>query len=212
MYYIALLFLAFFATKFSNITVPAFVSLLFTILFALPAIKSNKKPFVVLGIFAILFESFAIITSFPYGPFTYGNQLGYKIFGLVPLATFFSWPPIVLGALALRKNLLFTVIFIILVDLVIDPGATSLGYWIWYSADSSTWYGVPIINFLGWVISSLIGIFLSKIFTKNYLNFTSLKYIVFYWTVSDFFLKLYQPFIIGLILCIFLFHQAKTKK
>ena len=36
-------------------------------------------------------------------------------------------------------------------DLVLDPAAVRLGFWAWY--DPGPYFGVPVINFLGCVLS-----------------------------------------------------------
>ncbi len=40
-------------------------------------------------------------------------------------------------------------------DLVLDPGAVALGFWAWEKAGA--WYGVPWVNFGGWLISGAVG-------------------------------------------------------
>jgi putative membrane protein len=39
-------------------------------------------------------------------------------------------------------------------DLILDPGATALGFWIW---EIDGWYyNVPLMNFFGWMVTSLL--------------------------------------------------------
>ena len=39
-------------------------------------------------------------------------------------------------------------------DLVLDPGATALGFWIW--ENGGWYYNVPWMNFFGWMVTSLL--------------------------------------------------------
>ena len=48
------------------------------------------------------------------------------------------------------------VVLVVVCDLVLDPAAVSLGFWAW---DEPGWYyGVPLVNFLGWVASGGIAV------------------------------------------------------
>jgi putative membrane protein len=39
-------------------------------------------------------------------------------------------------------------------DAVLDPGATSLGFWVW--PEGGAFYGVPPSNFAGWLLSGTL--------------------------------------------------------
>jgi putative membrane protein len=39
-------------------------------------------------------------------------------------------------------------------DTVLDPGATSLGFWVW--PEGGVYYGVPPSNFAGWLLSGTL--------------------------------------------------------
>ena len=54
------------------------------------------------------------------------------------------------------KLLLSAVVLLTLVDGVLDPGATSLGFWVW--PEGGSYYGVPITNYLGWLFSSSLAV------------------------------------------------------
>lgn len=49
-------------------------------------------------------------------------------------------------------HVLSAAVLLTLVDGVLDPGAASLGFWVW--PEGGAYYGVPISNYLGWLLSS----------------------------------------------------------
>ncbi|BCM89673.1 hypothetical protein IAD21_01520 [Abditibacteriota bacterium] len=118
---------------------------------------------VALGIFAVVLETFAVKTGFPYGRFEYGPKIGAKVFDAVPWTVPFSWPPLVLGAFAMARGfaknafslIALSTLFLIVFDLVLDPGAVSQKFWTY--AQGGTYYGVPFSNFCGWIASGFVG-------------------------------------------------------
>lgn len=126
--------------------------------------KQDWWKVIVMGVYPLLIESIAIVTKFPYSGFVYGDILGEnKIFGLVPWTVSLSWTPIFFLSLCLVEQLkisqwwskvLLGAVYMTLFDLVLDPGATALQFWIW---DISGWfYGVPLMNFFGWMVTSIL--------------------------------------------------------
>jgi putative membrane protein len=114
--------------------------------------------------YPLLIESFAIATSWPYSAFVYGEVLGdIKIFGLVPWTVSLSWTPIFFLSLVLVQKLKIYKLWLKIIlgavlmttfDLILDPGATALGFWLW---EIDGWYyGVPLMNFFGWMVTSII--------------------------------------------------------
>src|SRR5215212_3492405 len=121
-------------------------------------------------------ETTGVATGFPYGPFYYGDSLGPKVAGLVPYLLPLSWAPLVLGAVAASRFgsresgvgsrglpysrsgatrwVLSAAVLLTLVDGVLDPGAASLGFWVWPQGGS--YYGIPVSNYLGWLFSSAL--------------------------------------------------------
>ena len=128
-----------------------------------------------LALFSWLIESLGVATGWPYGRFTYAIGLEPLLFGLVPLALPLFWVPMVLGAWLLavagtaglrdrsRAGALLpwlvAVLLLVLLDLIMDPGAVALGFWAW--EQPGPWYGVPWINFGGWLLSGTVGISLA---------------------------------------------------
>jgi len=121
------------------------------------------------GLLAVGFEYLGIHTCFPYGCFVYGDVLGAKLWDTVPWTVFVWWTPLIIWIYAiLRKYLqsrwLIIVIWAVLltlIDMVLDPGAVLLGFW---AFDAGGWYyNIPRSNFLGRLVSGLVGMAVASI-------------------------------------------------
>ena len=124
----------------------------------------------VLGLTAYAYgiELIGVQTGLPYGEFGYLIDLGPMLFGSVPLGLPVFFLPLVLNSYLLVILLLGprarstglrlggTLGMVLAMDLVLDPGAVGLGFWAY--ADGGTYYGVPPMNFLGWVLSGGISV------------------------------------------------------
>ncbi len=140
------------------------------VLFALPSyvgtlrLKGLGKGLLVLvslGVFALIIETIAVKTGVLYGKFTYGDALGYKLFGAVPWPVAFAYPPIVLGAFWLARKItdtkwvvLLAALFALVVDIALGPALTRMELWQWET--SGPYYGIPIIGFIGRFVSYLL--------------------------------------------------------
>lgn len=129
-----------------------------------------------LGLLALLtaytyvIEMVGVQTDWPYGAFEYSIQLGPMLFGEVPLALPLFFVPLVLNAYLLTLVVLekvatialirlpVAVIAVVAVDLVLDPGAVSIGFWAYDPAGS--YYGVPLSNYAGWLLSGTVAVVL----------------------------------------------------
>lgn len=113
-----------------------------------------------LSVFGYAIESLGAATGFPYGTFYYGESLGPKLLGLAPYILPVSYAPLVIGAVAAtgsRRAALWTLksaLLLTLVDGVLDPGAATLGFWVW--PEGGPYYGVPVSNYLGWLLSGAL--------------------------------------------------------
>ena len=117
--------------------------------------------------YAYSIEYVGIVTGWPYGSFSYGVGLGPMVAG-VPVALPLLFLPLVVNAYLLTLVLLgpgahspfrrFPVALglVLAIDLVLDPGAVSLGFWTY--ADGGAYYGVPLANFLGWALSGSVAV------------------------------------------------------
>ncbi len=77
-----------------------------------------------------------------------------------------SWVPLVLGAVAATERVerpdswlrwlswgVAAALLLVAFDGVLDPGAAHLGFWVW--STGGAYYGVPLSNYAGWMLSSL---------------------------------------------------------
>ncbi|MBC7900928.1 MAG: isopentenyl-diphosphate Delta-isomerase [Saprospiraceae bacterium] len=207
----------------TNVELPRgshYVSAINVLLFALPSYWAVKMwlgwrdgvlLIAVLGVYALLIETAAIITGFPYGHFGYSEHLGFKLFGLVPWTVAFAWPPLMLAAYAVAYHLvadrllhiLFVTLLLTIFDLVLDPGAVELGFWSY--PDGGAYYGVPLSNFAGWLVSGFIGSVIFAAFAANKKPLlpapvqltASAVFIIFFWTALSVFAALIAPALIG---------------
>jgi putative membrane protein len=103
-------------------------------------------------------------TGLPYGEFSYGISLG-PMLGPIPFALPLFFLPLVLNsyllgllvlgdrARSLPVRLVAVSATVVAVDLVLDPAAVALGFW---SFADGGYYGVPLVNYAGWVLSAIV--------------------------------------------------------
>ena len=170
---------AYFTVRFPDVPGFSVGSYVATVLTALPALvalwcflgpRRAGVSLLELALFGFAIEITGTVTGFPYGEFYYGESLGVKIGGVVPLLLPVSYVPLVIGATAAAFPAGFrpgsltrfgvlawivrSAILLTLIDGVLDPGAAALGFWVW--PDGGAYYGVPLSNYLGWILSSVL--------------------------------------------------------
>jgi putative membrane protein len=221
---------AYFTVRFPDVPGAAIASFVSTLLIALPSFialwrylgpKKAVLSLLSLSAFGYTIETSGVLTGFPYGPFYYGDALGPKVAGLVPYLLPLSWVPLVLGAVAAtaptvpenenvsRRRVLwvlYAAILLTLVDGVLDPGAASLGFWVW--PEGGPYYGVPVSNYLGWLFSSSVAAAILLVLgcrrwesvppPPGLLDSTLVA--VAFWFGVDFFSGLYFPAVLGIAL------------
>ncbi|MCA1688117.1 MAG: carotenoid biosynthesis protein [Actinobacteria bacterium] len=163
---------AYFALRFPD--APGAGSYVSTFLIALPSFVALFKylgtrraalSLLALSAFGFAIETVGVATGLPYGSFYYGDALGQKFLGLVPYLLPVSYAPLVIGAVAaswkdslgLDHRLLLILqaaVLLALMDGVLDPGAAVLGFWVW--AGGGAYYGVPLSNYAGWLLSGTL--------------------------------------------------------
>ena len=130
-----------------------------------------RKTFILFAltyIVSLLFESVGVATGWIYGPYHYTEQLGPRFLGLVPylipLAWFMiSYPSLVIAEVvigyrapeakwrSLRVAALAAVVMTAC-DLVLDPIMVKMGHWVWEI--EGAYFGVPLHNYLGWLVTT----------------------------------------------------------
>lgn len=221
-----LCFLAVGAFFMVNVELPPwshYLSGLNVILFALPAFWATRRwlgrrdaavLWAMLGVYALLIETSAIYTGFPYGHFGYSELLGFKLFGVTPWTVFLAWTPLILGAYAIARavvgsilgRIITTALIATVFDLVLDPGAVKLGFW-QYEGQGG-FYGVPLSNFGGWLITGSIAAVIIEIFLHyrkpllpTPVQLTSSAFLtVFFWTAIAVFGAMFWPAVIGTLI------------
>jgi len=125
-----------------------------------PVFLERKREVLIwaLLVFVITFalEALGTATGKIFGPYTYGQTLGPKLFA-VPVVIAFNWLLVILGALSLAQ-LIFrsrlpvavaTAALAVGFDYLLEPTAIRLDYWTWQAA------GIPLQNYLAWFVIAL---------------------------------------------------------
>jgi len=179
-------------------TVP---SLLIVILHVIPAalfaVIHGARIYRLRGIFVFatlclgvgtLFESVSLRTGFPFGHYWFTNLMGPKFFDLPILLAlayvgmgYLSW---VLGLVILEcqneplsgtKVVLLPLVasFVMTAwDLSMDPVWADIDHaWVW--RDGGSYYGVPISNFIGWILTTYVFYQLFALYVRNRVSIPS---------------------------------------
>ena len=210
---------AFFATRFGDVPGAGVGSYVSSVLLALPSLVAlfahlgaRRATLAVLAVsaFAYAIESVGVATGFPYGTFFYGDALGPRFLGLVPYLLPVTYVPLVIGAVAaawtpgrLAPHIALSALLLVLIDAVLDPGAAALGFWVW--PDGGPYYGVPLSNFAGWLLSGAVSAAL--LFSVGRIRtppppgaLDSAILSLAFWTAAAVFSALALPALLGLVL------------
>lgn len=200
----------------------------FLILFAWVSIsiyaKENVDWIIALLICIVTFiiEAIGVATGFPFGEYTYTSILGVKLFG-VPFTLGFAWLGVIYTALLLSntKSKIYRAIevgiWIVIIDLILDPAAVVLGFWEWTS--DGDYFSIPLSNFVAWFI---IGSVLSLIVPirnisldekrKGTYIFQAILFMFGMLTVKEGYFFILVPMIVGIVLAEGRYHYAKSKE
>ena len=221
------------ATHFPVHPLSEFVAIVFNLFMAAPCFwalskvldyKRCIKLIVSLSIFAWTIESLGIVTGFPYGAFRYGKGMGPLLFDTVPAILPLSYLPLILALLVLLpwnslskvQKVIFGSVFLTAFDLVLDPGATHLKYWIW--PEGGIYYSVPISNFLGWLLSGAIASYILHSFLPQLpskpspLIASTFFWSLFFWTSVALLNAHWIAFATGLILLFYTWQKVLARK
>lgn len=101
-----------------------------------------------------LFEVLGVWTGFPFGRYVYTGTLAPSLFG-VPVAIACAWMVLFAFVGQFVNNLWLAAACLTATDLLIDPVASrTLAYWRWLTPGA--YFGVPLSNFAGWYLVSLV--------------------------------------------------------
>lgn len=113
------------------------------------------------------------MTGIPFGPFTFSENIGSKIFQTLPWAVPLIWVMAVLNSRGVARLILrpwrkvsgyglwlmgVTAALALLFDFALEPFASRVKhYWLWTPTKFPvTWENVPVSNFLGWAAVSVL--------------------------------------------------------
>ena len=112
--------------------------------------------------FALIIEHIGLITSWPFGEYSYSDDLGLKIFQ-VPLVVPFAWimmaHPVLIAARRIAGNWVFLYGGVLLAawDLFLDPLMVISGRWTWKVTGAHVPFQpeIPLSNTFGWLLSGM---------------------------------------------------------
>ena len=113
------------------------------------------------------------LTGIPFGPVTYTQAAGLKLFGELPWFMPLVWVVVILNARGVSRLILrpwrklrvygywligITAVLTLIFVFGFEPFATRVrDYWIWHPTKLAVdWYGTPLSDFLGWVVAALL--------------------------------------------------------
>jgi putative membrane protein len=129
-------------------------------------------------------------TGFPFGAYSYTDFLGIKIAGRVPYSIPLSWfymgfasyllANMLVARLNLRRRTLWPLVggayFLTVWDLVLDPAMASpnlpIHFWNWHI--SGPYFGMPVRNLVGWTLTGLIFMSVSRLLWRRQVDPNSL--------------------------------------
>jgi putative membrane protein len=123
-----------------------------------------------------IIESIGTLSGFPFGNYSYTEAFGPRLFGLLPLAIPLAWWLLLMPVFRLLESfrqgsssvfVALIAFFVTAVDFVIEPVAVAIkGYWIWH--DGGFYYGVPLTNFVGWILTAgILSVGLNRLLPRS---------------------------------------------
>ena len=136
----------------------AFILLVFVYIFASFVnwgVKAASKYLVIVWLTSYAIEYIGVSTGLPFGHYVYTAAMG-QFLGPVPIFIPFLWCALGYFCLmACGPSIVAPALLMTLLDLSLDPlFAQSL--WTWQSTMGPQYFGVPMLNFLGWFITSAV--------------------------------------------------------
>jgi putative membrane protein len=140
---------------------------------------SYGRPDVKLIAFALLVyivgytaEWIGVHKGWLFGDYAYGETLGFKLSG-IPLTMGINWLLLIYGAGVTMQytgirwvplRILIGALLLVGLDVLIEPVARRFDYWQWHTPD------VPLGNYAGWFIVSIISLFFFELFSFKKLS------------------------------------------
>lgn len=128
--------------------------------------RRTLRVFLMVAVLAYFAEWLGSTSGFPFGKYHYTSLLQPQLAGvplLIPLAWMMMLPPAwavaqaILGArtrLVTGQGIGLAALAFTAWDLFLDPQMSAWGFWVWESPGA--YFGIPLVNFLGWLLVSAI--------------------------------------------------------
>ena len=127
----------------------------------------------IIGLIGGLAHGLGARTAFPFGPFVYSETIGPQFFNALAWPLPLIWIIVILNSRGVAKLILrpwrkvrnygfwligVSAALVMLFDLALEPFAARANhFWIWERTKLPfTWYGAPLVNFLGWLLVALL--------------------------------------------------------
>lgn len=115
------------------------------------------RTFLFIACIGFIIEVVGVRFGIPFGKYIYGNNLGIKIFD-VPLVLGLNWLLLVyisinlvsIFKLSILKQSILVASLMLLIDFIIEPIASKLGFWYWFDGFAG------FFNYLSWFIISFL--------------------------------------------------------
>jgi len=201
-------------------SLPVVIEIIVLLLFTLPSYVSAVRQhgffrgtgiLLALAGYSVALLTLAVKTGIPYGRFTYDSSAGYKLFGTTPWIVALVYPLILLAAFwAASKfthsglRIVLAGAFATLMDVVLDPAMVKLEFWQW--DHPGLFYGVPVINFVGWLAAAALGAgLLHVLWNKEWLVHRGIAYsgliFMLFWTGANVGIGQWLPAAVGGVIC-----------
>lgn len=156
----------------ASLLLSALFSTLTTLARRLPVQNVGMAALLIAGMGALL-TGVACLSGIPFGPCTHSENLGGKIFSVLPWPIPLIWVIVLINARGVARLVMrpwrktnyygfwvigLTGLLAVLLDLSLEPFAVQVKkYWTWQTPGWVwAWYSAPWVNFLGWFASALI--------------------------------------------------------
>lgn len=135
-------------------------------------IQNVAMVVIITSFIASTVEAVGLRTGIPFGPFTFTDKLGYKLFNTLPWLVPLVWLVVIINGRGVARLIMrpwrkttyygfwvigLTCLLALVFDLGLEPFAAKFKhYWIWQTpARVLAWHTAPWVNFLGWFVTAL---------------------------------------------------------
>ncbi len=131
----------------------------------------------------LAFECVGVATGLVYGAYHYTDQLGPRLFGLVPVLIPLAWLVMMYPSLLMAENLMparlagawrwtgvaaLAGLMMVAWDLAMDPMMVLTGHWVWDAPGG--YFGIPWQNFSGWWLTTFVALMLYQAAARRITN------------------------------------------